>query len=87
MLRKFMLAAIAAASLGVTFAGATPASAEHWDGPRYGSHGPGYGYGPPPWVMRRWHWRRHQQHYGPPAHHGPRERHFGGRPGPFRPHW
>jgi len=87
MLRKFTLVAIAAASLGIGLAGATPASAEHRDGPRYGGYGPGYGYGPPPWVLRRWFWRRHHHDYDRPSYNGLRERPFDGRPGPYRPSW
>ena len=88
MLRKIVLAAIAAASFGVALAGVpASASAEHWGGPRYGYGGGygGHGYGPPPWVVRRWLWKRH--HYGPPPHHGPHPDHFYGRPVPPRPHW
>jgi hypothetical protein len=87
MLRKFVLAAVAAASLGGGVATlATPASAHSWDGPRYGYD---RGYGPPPWVVRKWLWRRHHNHhhFGPPAYYGPRERYFSDRPGPYRPHW
>ena len=88
MLRKFVFAAIAAASLGVGLAGvATPASAEPWGGPRHGYGGYDRGYGPPPWVMRRWHWRRHHHQGGPHGYYGPRERHSYGRPAPFHPHW
>ena len=91
MLRKIVLASIAALSLGVVLAGvATPAAAEHWGGPRHGygggyGPGPGHGYGPPPWVVRRWHWRRHHQ-LAPPAY-GPRPGYLHGRPGPRHPHW
>jgi hypothetical protein len=43
MLRKFVLVAVAAASLGAGLAGAAaPASAEYWGGPRYG-YDRGYG--------------------------------------------
>jgi hypothetical protein len=88
MLRKIVLASIAAASLGIGLAGlSTSASAEHWGGPRSafdGGYG-GYGYGPPPW-MRGWHWRRHH-HFGPPAYEAPRSAPLYGRPGPHRPYW
>jgi hypothetical protein len=87
MLRKFVLAAVAAASLGVGLAGAaTSASAERWHGPRHGYSSYDRGYGPPPWVVRKWFSRR-DHHHGGPAYHGPRERRFEGRPGPYRPHW
>jgi hypothetical protein len=85
MLRKLLFAAIAAASLGAGVAGAAaPASANPWYGP---GHGYDRGYGPPPWVVRKWLWRRHHHHAGPPAYHGPRERHSYDRPGPYRPRW
>ena len=105
MLRKFVLAAVAAASLGVGLAAAaTPASAEHWGGPRYGyggyDRGHDRGYGPPPWVVRKWFSHRHHHGFGPPAYSGWRERHFGrpaysgwrerrfeGHPGSYRPRW
>ena len=90
MLRKIVLASIAAASFGVALAGvSTSASAEHWGGPRYGyggGYGGGHGYGPPPWVVRRWQWRRHH-HAGPPAYDAPRPGHFYGRPAPRHPQW
>jgi hypothetical protein len=85
MVRKFVLAAIAAASLGAGLAGAAaPASAEYWGGPRYGYD---RGYGPPPWVVRKWMWRRHHHHFGRPSYHGSREHYSYGRPGPYRPRW
>lgn len=86
MLRKFVLASIAAASFGVALAGvSTPASAERWGGPRHGYSGySGHGYGPPPWL-RRHHWRPPHR-YGPPAYHGRRDRHYG-RSGPYRSDW
>ena len=90
MLRKIVLALMAAASFGVALAGvSTPASAEHWDGPRYGyggGYGPGhgYGYGPPPWVVRRWH-RKRYHHYDHPAYQARLPRHLQARP--VRPHW
>ena len=87
MLRKMVIAAIAAVGFGVTLAGAaTPASAEWgWNGPRYGyDQHRGYGHSPP-WV-RRWHWwRRH--HWDRPAHHAPRPGYSYGRPVPPRPYW
>ena len=87
MLRKIVLASIAAASLTVGLAGiSTSASAERWDGPRYGhggGYGGGHGYGPPPWVIRRWQ-RRHQE-FGRWFYDGPRGYHSYGRP--RHPHW
>jgi hypothetical protein len=91
MLRKIVLASIMAASLGLGFAGViTPASAEHWGGPRHGydrgyGSGHGYGYGPPPWVVRRWQWRRH--HSAPPAFDAPHSGRFYGQPPRRHPHW
>jgi hypothetical protein len=88
MLRKIVLASIAAASLSVGLLGiSASASAERLGGPRYGYEG-GYGshgYGPPPWVRRR-QWRRHH-HFGPPAYEGRRHGPSYGRPGPHRPYW
>ena len=88
MLRKIVLASLVAASLGVAVGGlSTAASAGHWGGPRYGYGGGygGHGYGPPPWVVRRWQWRRH--HFGPPAYEAPRPGRFYGRPVPRHPYW
>src|SRR5919112_1208135 len=64
MLRKTVMAAIAAASFGVALAGLSTSAG--WGGPPRGGdrhRGHGYGYGPPPWV-KRWHWR--QRHWAPP---------------------
>jgi len=75
MLRKFMLAAIAAASLGAAaLSGSTAASANP-----YGYGGPHGGYygGPPPWA-RAWGWQRHH-------HWGYRGRSWGGPPPYARP--
>jgi hypothetical protein len=86
MLRKFVLASIAAASLGVTLAGAsTSAQADPWRGPEYGrGHGYDRPHGPPQWA-RAWGWRRH--HDGRSAYrHAERDR-FYDRPGPGRQHW
>jgi hypothetical protein len=84
MLRKTVLAAMAAASFGVALAGLSTSASAEWGPPRHGwGHHHGHGYGPPPWV-RRWHWRKH--HWSAPPHRGPRHGHYDGRPVP-RPHW
>jgi hypothetical protein len=71
MVRKFVLASLAAVSLSAAALGAsTPASANPWGGygrPHHGSYG-----GPPPWA-RAWGWRHHRHrhhHWGhrPPAY-------------------
>src|SRR4051812_10854856 len=62
MFRKFVLASVAAASLGVgALGGSTEASANPWGG--YGGPHHGYYGGPPPWA-RAWGWRRHHHHWG-----------------------
>jgi hypothetical protein len=87
MLRKFVLASIAAASLGLTLAGAsTPARADHWRGPEHGySHGYDRPHGPPPWA-RAWGWRRHHHDGGWADRRWERDR-FYDRPGPRRSSW
>lgn len=84
MFRKFVLASVAAVSLGVgALGGSTEASANPWSG--YGGPHHGYYGGPPPWA-RAWGWRRHRHYWGhegqpwggppvygrpvPPAHYG-----------------
>ena len=85
MLRKTVLAAMAAASFGVALAGLSTSASAEWGGPRHGwEHDRGHGYGPPPWA-RRWHWR--QDRWDAPRHRGPRHGYYDGRPMPPRPHW
>jgi hypothetical protein len=65
MVRKLVLASLAAVSLSAAALGAsTPALADPWGGYRGPHHG-SYG-GPPPWA-RAWGWRHHRHpHWGGP---------------------
>ena len=94
MLRKLMLASIAAASFGVALAAISPsAQAEYWRG---SDDGYGRSYHDRPW--RRWHWRHHHGGYGERHGYGPpawRRRwhwrhHYGRAPHAYsydRPYW
>ena len=69
MVRKFVLASLAAVSLSAAaLGGSTPASANPWGG--YGHSYHGYSGEPPPWA-RAWGWRHHRHHrwgHRPPAY-------------------
>ena len=81
MVRHFVLASAAIASLSAAVLGASaPASANPWGGyggPYIGHYGP-----PPPWA-RAWGWHHHRHHHwgGPPPGYGrPVPPHAYGRP-------
>ena len=81
MVRHFVLASVAIASLSAAVLGVSaPALANPWAG--YGGPYTGH-YGPPPPWARAWGWRHHRHHHwgGPPPGYGrPVPAHAYGRP-------
>ncbi|HEX2724825.1 MAG TPA: hypothetical protein VHN20_03280 [Beijerinckiaceae bacterium] len=93
MLRKVVLASIAAAGLGLALAGSVSAAkAQSWQGETYGAGAYRSGRHDGGWD-RGWHRRHHQRHYGQPpwrrwhwSRHVP-PGHYYGRPVAPRPYW
>ena len=94
MLRKVVLASIAAAGFGLAVVGsAASAQAQSWREGGDGDRAYGRNYHDGGWDRRR-HWRHHHHRYdGPPwrrwhwSRHAPPPGHYHGHPVPPRPYW